>query len=109
MCSSRFVDPPTAAWTIIALWTASSVRTSRIARRACCCATTARAELRALLAGDKFDRTKAQAFVSQKTEAIQSKSPQVVAALGDFYDSLNPQQQAKVREFMDKRRGWHRS
>ncbi|TWO72613.1 periplasmic heavy metal sensor [Caenimonas sedimenti] len=68
-----------------------------------------RAEVRSLVAGDKFDRAKAQAFVSQKTEAVQSKSPQVVAALGDFYDSLNPQQQAKVREFMDRRRGWGRS
>jgi periplasmic protein CpxP/Spy len=68
-----------------------------------------RAELRALVAGDKFDRARAQAFVSQKTEAVQSKSPQVVAALGDFYDSLNAQQQAKVREFMEKgRRGWWR-
>ena len=32
----------------------------------------------------------------------------VVAALGDFYDSLNPAQQQKVREFLQKRRGWHR-
>ena len=49
-------------------------------------------------------------FVSQKTEAVQSRSPQVVAALGDFYDSLNPQQQAKVREYMERgRRGWWRS
>lgn len=69
-----------------------------------------RAELRSLVAGEKFDRAKAQAFVSQKTEAIQSRSPQVVAALGDFYDSLNPQQQAKVRDYMERgRRGWWRS
>jgi Spy/CpxP family protein refolding chaperone len=68
-----------------------------------------RTEVQALVAGDKFDRAKAQALVSQKTEAIQSKSPQVVAALGDFYDSLNAQQQAKVREFMQGRKhGWSR-
>ena len=70
-----------------------------------------RAEVRSLVAGDKFDRAKAQVFVSQKTEAVQSKSPQVVAALGDFYDSLNAQQQAKVREYMQggRRHGWWRS
>ena len=32
----------------------------------------------------------------------------VVAALGDFYDSLNPAQQQKVREFMQHRGGWRR-
>lgn len=69
-----------------------------------------RAEARALVAGDKFDRARAQAFVNQKTEAIQGKSGPVVAALGDFYDSLNAQQQAQVREFMQGRRhGWWRS
>ena len=70
-----------------------------------------RAEARSLVAGDKFDRAKAQAFIGQKTAAVQAKSPEVIAALGDFYDSLNPQQQAKVREFMEHgRRGWwHRS
>ena len=28
------------------------------------------------------------------------------AAMGDFYDSLNPGQQQKVRELMQRRRGW---
>jgi protein CpxP len=68
-----------------------------------------RAEVRSLVAGDKFDRAKAQSLVGQKTAAVQAKSPEVIAALGDFYDSLNPQQQAKVREFMERgRRGWWR-
>jgi Spy/CpxP family protein refolding chaperone len=70
-----------------------------------------RADIRSLVAGDKFDRTKAQAIVTEKTTALQSKSPEVIAALGDFYDSLSPAQQAKVREFMERRRHgwWHRS
>jgi protein CpxP len=70
-----------------------------------------RAQVQQLVAGDKFDRAKAQALVSEKTAAISGKSPEVIAALGDFYDSLNPDQQAKVREFMQRRRGghwWHR-
>ena len=65
-----------------------------------------RADLKALVAGDKFDKTRAQALVTEKTAAVTGKSPEVIAALADFYDSLNPAQQQKVREFMDKRGRW---
>lgn len=69
-----------------------------------------KAQLRSLVAAEKFDRARAQALVAEKTAAINTRSPEVIAALGDFYDSLNPAQQAKVREFMERRRGWwHRS
>ncbi|MES2972667.1 MAG: Spy/CpxP family protein refolding chaperone [Pseudomonadota bacterium] len=67
-----------------------------------------RAEVQALVVGDKFDRTKAQALVSGKTQAVQAGSPEVIAALGDFYDSLNAAQQQKVRDFMQRRGGWRR-
>lgn len=67
-----------------------------------------RAEMRALIAGDKFDRTKAQSLVQQKTDALRAGSPEVIAALGDFYDSLNAAQQEKLRAFMDKGGGWRR-
>jgi len=65
-----------------------------------------RAELQALVAGDKFDKARAQTLVSEKTAAIQGRSPEVIAALADFYDSLNPAQQQKVREFMQQRGRW---
>lgn len=67
-----------------------------------------RADLQALVAGTQFDRARAQALVAEKTAALNSKSPEVVAALGDFYDSLNPTQQQKVRDFMQRRGGWRR-
>ena len=68
-----------------------------------------RAEVQALVAGEKFDRARAQALVTEKTAAITGKSPEVIAAAADFYDSLTPAQQQKVREFMQRRRGgWHR-
>lgn len=67
-----------------------------------------RAEIHALVAGDKFDRSRAQALVSQKTAAVSAKSPEVIAAAADFYDSLKPEQQARVREFMQHRHGWWR-
>lgn len=66
-----------------------------------------RAELSALVSGERFDQARAQALIDQKTQAIRAGSPQTIAALADFYDSLKPEQQAKLRELLDKRgRGW---
>lgn len=64
-----------------------------------------RAELQALVSGPTFDRARAQSMVDSKTAALQGKSPEVIAALGAFYDGLNPAQQQKVRDFMGKRHG----
>lgn len=66
-----------------------------------------RAEMKALVAGDKFDAVRAQALINEKTTAIQTKSPEVVAALAAFYDSLNTTQQQKVRDYMDGRGHGH--
>ncbi|WP_028601116.1 Spy/CpxP family protein refolding chaperone [Ottowia thiooxydans] len=67
-----------------------------------------RADVTALVAGEKFDRTRAQALVTEKTAALNSQSPEVITALGDFYDSLNPAQQQKVRDFMNRGSRWGR-
>ncbi len=67
-----------------------------------------RADVRSLLAGEKFDRARAQALVGEKVAAVNARSPEVIAAFGDFYDSLSPAQQARVREFLEHRRGWWR-
>ena len=64
-----------------------------------------RAQVATLVAGAKFDRTAAQALVTEKTSAVTMKSPEVIAALGDFYDSLNPTQQQKVRDFLARQHG----
>jgi Spy/CpxP family protein refolding chaperone len=65
-----------------------------------------RAELKALIAGPKLDTAKAQALITDKTTAMQAKSPETLAALAAFYDSLNPTQQQKVRDMMEGRHGW---
>lgn len=65
-----------------------------------------RAEVQALVAGDRFDRARAQSIVEEKTTALRSKSPEVIAAAADFYDSLNPGQQQKVRDRLVRRSGW---
>jgi periplasmic protein CpxP/Spy len=67
-----------------------------------------RAELQSLVAGPKFDRDHAAAFVDAKTGALRTKSPEVIAAAADFYDSLKPEQQQQVREFMNRRSRWSR-
>lgn len=68
-----------------------------------------RADFKALIAGDKFDRANAQALVDKKTAAVQSQAPKVLTAMADFYDSLTPAQQQQVRERLDKRHGrWGR-
>lgn len=66
-----------------------------------------RAELQSLVAGPTFDRAKAKSLVDAKMGAITTQSPEVIAAMADFYDSLKPEQQAKVRELMASRgRHW---
>jgi Spy/CpxP family protein refolding chaperone len=65
-----------------------------------------RAEAQAVIAGAKFDRARAQAFVESKTTAVRTQSPEVIAAAADFYDSLNPAQQQQVRDFMSRRSRW---
>ncbi len=68
-----------------------------------------REAFKALIAGDTFDRSKARQLIDQKSQAVQGSAPQVIEAMADFYDSLTPAQQAKVRGFMDQRRGWRRA
>ncbi len=63
-------------------------------------------ELKALVAGDKFDRTRAQALLTEKTQVIQGNGPKMITALADFYDSLNAEQQKQVRERLEGRGGW---
>ncbi len=65
-----------------------------------------RADIQALVAGDKLDRAKVQTLIDDKTSAIKTKSPELVAAAADFYDSLNPAQQQQIRDLMNRRRGW---
>lgn len=68
-----------------------------------------RAELSALVAGERFDRARASSFVEAKTAALRQASPAVIAAAADFYDSLSPAQQQKVRDMLARgghRHGW---
>ena len=68
-----------------------------------------RADMQSLIAGSTFDRDKAKALINAKVGAVNTQSPAVVAAMADFYDSLKPEQQARVRDFLASRgRGGYR-
>ena len=62
-------------------------------------------EVAALVASPLLDRTRAQALIDGKTGALRDKAPTVVAAMTGFYDSLQPAQQQKVRDFMARGHG----
>ena len=69
-----------------------------------------RAELRSWFADTSFDQARAQTLINDKADTLLSKTPAMVTALAAFFDSLNPAQQQRVRDFMDGgRRGWFRS
>lgn len=63
-----------------------------------------RAEFQALIAGPQFDRARGQALLEAKTGALRDGAPKVMAAAADFYDSLRPEQQQKLRDFMARGR-----
>ena len=65
----------------------------------------ARAQFQSLFAGSKLDTAAASKLVEEKTAAIRTASPEVIAAAADFFDNLNTAQQQKVRDFMDRGRG----
>jgi Spy/CpxP family protein refolding chaperone len=65
-----------------------------------------RATFKALFAGDKLDQAGAKKLLDDKTAALQTGSPEVIAAAADFFNTLRPEQQQKVRDFMERGRRW---
>ena len=68
-----------------------------------------RAELQAMISGERFDRSRAQTMVDTKTAALREASPAVITAAADFYDSLKPAQQQQLRDALargGRGRGW---
>ncbi len=69
-------------------------------------ATDPRAAVRGLFAGSKLDQAGAKKLIDEKTAAVQAGSPEVIVAAADFFDNLRPEQQQKVRDFMERGRRW---
>lgn len=53
-----------------------------------------------------LDQDKAVALVNSQTRFVDERAPVVVAAFGDFYDSLTTRQQNEIRGFL-RRHGEH--
>lgn len=63
-----------------------------------------RDELKAAMAGATFDRARVNTLVQSQLSMAMAQSPGVVNAAADFYDSLRPDQQAKLRDTMERGR-----
>lgn len=72
-------------------------------RRALVDAADPRAPLRALIAGPAFDRAGAEALLDAKTAALRAGAPETIAAMGDFFDALRPEQQQQLRQMLERR------
>ena len=54
-----------------------------------------------------FDRQAAQALLEQSTRAMNERGTQMIDAVGEFYDSLAPDQQQKLRAALNERMERH--
>jgi protein CpxP len=75
------------------------VHEQRVALRG---ATDPRQDLLSLVKDGTFDRWHAQDLVNTKLQAVRDKGPQVIAAMAEFYDGLKPEQQQKVRDYLQR-------
>jgi Spy/CpxP family protein refolding chaperone len=66
-----------------------------------------RQEVLALLAQPALDRARAETLVQTHTRAVEARAPEIIAALGEFYDSLTAEQQQKLREQVESRMNGH--
>jgi Spy/CpxP family protein refolding chaperone len=63
----------------------------------------AREDISNLLGPSSLDRDQSLAMINQRLDAIRDKAPQLVNALGDFYDSLTPEQRAELKERIEEK------
>ena len=64
------------------------------------------AAMKALVAGNTFDRAGAQQLAARHVAKIQADAPGLINAFGDFYDSLNATQQQQVRDMAAHHHGF---
>jgi protein CpxP len=64
------------------------------------------AAMKALIAGNTFDRAGATQLMNQHVAKMQANGPAMISATGDFYDNLNATQQQEVRDLAAKHHGF---
>ncbi len=62
-------------------------------------------KIQSLIEGTSFDRERAQALLNEKAARLQSNGPELITAAADLFDSLNVEQQQKVRALLERRHG----
>jgi len=66
-----------------------------------------RADVLAMLQQPTLDRDKANAIVGQHIDTINSRTPVIIDAVGNFYDSLDDAQRVELREFIEHKMEHH--
>ena len=66
-----------------------------------------RKEVLAMLKQPTMDREKVNAMVNQKIAMVSEKSPSIIDAIGNFYDSLDDSQRAELSEFIEEKMERH--
>lgn len=66
---------------------------------------TTKDDVLALVSADSFDQGKALEMINAKTATVDSVAPDLVITLGNFMDSLNPEQKQEIVEFMNSHKG----
>lgn len=59
------------------------------------------ADIQAMLKQPTLDRNKANSIVNQHIETIHSRSPVIIDAIGNFYDSLDETQRVELSAFIE--------
>ena len=54
-----------------------------------------------------LNQEQALTLIQSHTEFVNQAAPVLVAAFGDFYDSLTPEQQTEIRTFLEEHRKHH--
>ncbi|MGS2717282.1 Spy/CpxP family protein refolding chaperone [Eionea flava] len=62
-----------------------------------------RESVAAIVSGETMNQPLALDHFTAKADVIRDQSPAMVAALADFYDSLNAEQQEEVRKVLEKK------
>ncbi|MCP4408226.1 MAG: periplasmic heavy metal sensor [Gammaproteobacteria bacterium] len=68
---------------------------------------THRQEILALLTAPQLDRQKAMEMVVSRLRSIEQQTPEIIAVVADFSDSLSPDQKQQVEEFVTARSRRH--
>jgi hypothetical protein len=66
-----------------------------------------RTDILSMLEQPVLDRNKANTIVDQQLAKLGSRSPAIIDAIGNFYDSLDDTQRAELREFIEHKMNHH--